>query len=190
MAPDARSLTSSPLGLPEAVLAPWSTSCRATDYLIKRIPEALWAALVPGIPTRSVRAIGAHLHNSRCSWTRTLGREHGIVVPVRVDHRKVTRRQLAAALKKSGRAIASLLELGCGQDGRLPPSRAYVWRNLSLDVGHVLTYFVAHEAHHRGQIVMVARQLDPRLAGALTARLWEWRPRPPERSGSRSGRGV
>jgi uncharacterized damage-inducible protein DinB len=51
-----------------------------------------------------------------------------------------------------------------------------VWRNLSLDVGHVLTYFVAHEAHHRGQIVMVARQTGHRLASGITAGLWQWKP--------------
>jgi uncharacterized damage-inducible protein DinB len=50
-----------------------------------------------------------------------------------------------------------------------------VWRNLSLDVGHVLTYFVAHEAHHRGQIVMVARQTGHRLPSAITAALWQWK---------------
>jgi uncharacterized damage-inducible protein DinB len=185
MAQGVRSLISSPLDLQDAVLAPWNTSCRATDYLIECMPEALWAASVPGVPTRTIRAICAHLHNSRCTWTGTLGREHGIVAPVRVDHRKVTRRQLSASLKKSGRAIATLLQLGCSQGGRIPPSKAYVWRNLALDVGHVLTYFVAHEAHHRGQIVMVARQLEYRLPGAVTARLWQWREVAPQRSGSR-----
>jgi uncharacterized damage-inducible protein DinB len=51
-----------------------------------------------------------------------------------------------------------------------------VWRNLSLDVGHVLTYFVAHEAHHRGQIVMVARQAGQRLPAEVTGGLWQWKP--------------
>jgi uncharacterized damage-inducible protein DinB len=57
----------------------------------------------------------------------------------------------------------------------VPPSKGYVWRNLSLDVGHVLTYFVAHEAHHRGQIVMVARQTGHRLPSTTTAGLWRWK---------------
>lgn len=72
--------------------------------------------------------------------------------------------------------MEALLELGISNDGRVPPSRRYVWRNLDLDVSHVLTYFVAHEAHHRGQIVMVARQTGMRLPSTVTANLWQWKP--------------
>jgi uncharacterized damage-inducible protein DinB len=108
-------------------------------------------------------------------WVKTLGREHGITAPTRVDHRRVARRQLVAALKRSSNGIEALLKLGLASGGQVPPSRGYVWRNLSLDVGHVLTYFVAHEAHHRGQIIMVARQTGHRLPRATTDGLWQWK---------------
>jgi uncharacterized damage-inducible protein DinB len=164
-----------PSGLQDTILTAWSTSSRVTEYLVQHIPRALWSATVPGVPTRTIRAIAAHLHNSRCMWIKTLGREHGIVAPTRVDQRAVTPRQLGAALKRSSRGIAAILALGCERGGRVPPSKGYVWRNLDLDVGHVLTYFVAHEGHHRGQIVMVARQLKFRLPASVTAGLWQWR---------------
>ena len=86
----------------------------------------------------------------------------------------MTRRSLLLALKRSSRGIEALLELGIATGGQIPPSKAYVWRNLPLDVGHVLAYFVAHEGHHRGQIVMVARQLGHRLSPEATNGLWQW----------------
>jgi len=118
--------------------------------------------------------IAAHLHNSRCMWIRTLGDPHGIAAPPQVDRRRVNRAELVRALRASGRAMAQLLAFGLENDGRIPPTPRYVWRNLPLDVGHVLSYFVAHEGHHRGQIVMLARQLGHALPRDVTNGLWWW----------------
>ena len=164
-----------PPDLQASVLGAWRTNNRITTELIQRLPPALWELSIPDVPRRTIRTIAAHLHNSRCSWLKTLGREHGIPTPARVDHRGVTPRQLVTALKRSSAGMEALLELGLASEGEVPPSKGYVWRNLSLDVGHVLTYFVAHEAHHRGQIVMVARQTGHRLPNTTTAGLWWWK---------------
>lgn len=162
-------------GLQASLLATWRTNNRVTMQFIQGLPPALWNLPVPGEPRRTIRAIAAHIHNSRCGWVKTLGREHGIAAPSRIDYRRVTPRQLTAALKRSGAGIEALLKLGFASQGRVPPSKGYVWRNLSLDVGHVLTYFIAHEAHHRGQIVMVARQTGHRLPREIADGLWWWR---------------
>jgi uncharacterized damage-inducible protein DinB len=164
-----------PLTDPDAtLLAAWRTNSRVTAYLVEHIPAALWDVPVPGAPRRTVRMIAGHLHNVRCMWLKTLGQEHGIAVPASVDRRKVTPRELLSALERSSRGIEALLELGIAAGGHVPASKAYVWRNLPLDVPHVLTYFVAHEGHHRGQIVMLARQLGHRLPSDISAGLWQW----------------
>jgi uncharacterized damage-inducible protein DinB len=160
--------------LERSLTSAWRTNNRVTIDLIERLPKELWVADVPGIPRRTIRAIAAHLHNARCRWINTLGREHGIELPPRVDQHRVTQKQLAAALKQSGKAMESLFALA-SDAGELPPSKAYVWRNLSLDLAHVVTYFIAHDAHHRGQIVMAARQTGHRLPSAVHGRLWRWR---------------
>jgi uncharacterized damage-inducible protein DinB len=163
------------LDLHATIVQAWRTNNRVNIAFVRSLPSALWDARVPGVPNRTVRTIAAHLHNIRCRWVKTLGSEHGVAVPARVDHRRVERRELVAALRRSGKGIEDLLELGLASGGRVPPSKGYVWRNLSLDVGHVLTYFVAHEAHHRGQIVLVARQTGHALPPAVLTGTWQWK---------------
>jgi uncharacterized damage-inducible protein DinB len=160
--------------LRESILGAWRTNDRTTIFLVERLPSALWNVALPGEPRRTVRMLAAHLHNSRRGWLRTLGEPLGIVVPWAVDRRRVSRVELVRALKESGRAMASLLEFGLDHGGRIAPTKKYVWRNLPLDVGHVLAYFVTHEGHHRGQLVMLARQLGHRLPREATDGLWQW----------------
>src|SRR4030095_7927369 len=124
---DARDLRSS-------VLAAWRTTCRVTAFLVEELPATLWDEAIPGItPRRTLRMLLAHLHNIRSRWIRTLGLPHGIQVPPLVDMRRVSRRELLAALKRSGKGIEALLVLGLEAGGEVPSSPAYTWRNLPLD---------------------------------------------------------
>src|SRR5437870_511165 len=88
-------------------------------------------------------------------------------------HRDVSQSRFASGGECNRRA-RSALTFGFDRGGTIPVSSSYIWRNLPLDVGHVLTYFVAHEGHHRGQIVMLARQLGYRLPVEITGGLWQW----------------
>jgi uncharacterized damage-inducible protein DinB len=170
----------SSLNLRETILAAWRTNNRVTVYLVKHLPVEFWEAKVPGAPRRNIRMLCGHIHNARCMWIKTLGKEHGLAVPRNVDRYKVKPRDLTIALERSSAGILSLLELGCDHGGSIPDSTSYVWRNLPLDVGHVLGYFIAHEGHHRGQIVMLARQLGYRLPLEVTGGLWQWSKRAKE----------
>jgi uncharacterized damage-inducible protein DinB len=158
----------------ELLLNAWKTNNSVTSFLVEHLPLEVWRAKVPNAPRRTVQMIAGHLHNARCRWIKTLGEEYGIDVPQQVNRHKVSQRQLISALRRSSRGMTKLMKLGFDCGGTLPVSSAYVWRNLPLDVGHVLTYFVAHEAHHRGQIIMIARQLGCRLPIEVTGGVWQW----------------
>lgn len=158
----------------DGILSAWDTNNRVTVFLVEALPRQVWEAAVPGVSRRTVRGIAAHLHNSRRAWIRKLRGASGVPLPETVDRGRVSRRELVSALGRSGAAMRRLLEFGFEHGGEIPATPIYVWRNLPLDVGHVLSYFVAHEGHHRGQLVLISRQLGYPIPPSTAAGLWGW----------------
>jgi uncharacterized damage-inducible protein DinB len=154
-----------------AVIAAWRTNSRATTFLVERLPDALWSRPVPGVPRATVGTIAAHIHNSRCWWIKSLGARHGVKVPRLVDSRRVRPRELVRALERSSQGMIDLIELGIARGGRVPRA---AWQNFPTDLPHFLGYFTAHEGHHRGQLMLVCRQLGHRLPPGTRHGVWQW----------------
>ena len=161
----------------QALIAAWHTNHRVTAYLIENLPRELWSMSIPGSHRRTIRMLAAHIHNVRCMWIKTIGASHGIAVPRTVDARTVRPSELTRALERSSEGIVALIRLGIARGGSVPPA---AWQNFPTDMLHFLNYFVAHEAHHRGQLCMLARQLGHRLPVDVTEGLWQWKKRSQE----------
>jgi uncharacterized damage-inducible protein DinB len=158
----------------QALIAAWHTNHRVTSYLIENLPAELWPMKVPGYRQRTIRRMAAHIHNSRCGWVKSIGGKHGVTVPKPVDINKVRQTELIKALERSSRGIVDLIRLGAARGGAVPPAD---WQNFPTDLAHFLSYFVAHEAHHRGQLILLAQQLGHPLPKKIIDGMWQWKTR-------------
>jgi len=157
------------------LLDAWKTSNRVTTFFFENLPDELWDETIPGTPGRTIRMIAGHIHNARCMWIKMIGRDLGIKPPKSVDRRHVSRKALLHALKQSNKGIIELINVGLRDQEHL--SIKIPWANIPSDMVHFMTYMIAHEAHHRGQIVLVARALGHRLPPFITNGLWQWKKR-------------
>jgi len=148
--------------LPLALLNALDTNNRISLYLIENLPLAAWKALPDG-KGRTIAAIVAHMHNVRVMWLKAFKAEE---IPEQLHRATVTPAQATRALESSQAALHSLCRQALETDGRIKGFRP--------DVAGFVGYLITHDAHHRGQIAMLARQLGHPLPQKAVFGMWEW----------------
>ena len=144
---------------------------RMNQILIEHLDPAAWRAKPPG-KTRSIAAIFTHMHNMRCKWVR-LTAPH-LKVPRQLNRANCTARQARAGLAESGARCAEMLAEALGRGGRVEKFRRDGWARPWPVGPEMLCYMLSHEAHHRGQVCMLARQLGFPLPKQVAYGIWNW----------------
>ena len=157
--------------LGRAAVQVFAANERMNQILIEHLDRAAWTAKPPG-KTRTIAAIFTHMHNVRTKWVR-LTAPH-LKVPAQLRHAHCTPKQARTALAESGARCQEMLAEALGNGGRIEKFRRDGWGR-PWPVGiEMLCYMISHEAHHRGQVCMLAHQLGFRLPQQVMAGLWSW----------------
>jgi len=144
---------------------------RLNQMLLENLDPAAWVARSPG-KTRTIAAIFTHMHNVRCKWVR-LNAPH-LKVPKQLHRTKCSPKQARAGLAESAACCAEMLAEALGGEGRIENFVRDGWAR-PWPVGiEMLCYMISHEAHHRGQICMLAQQLGFPLPQPVGYGLWNW----------------
>jgi uncharacterized damage-inducible protein DinB len=153
-----------PFAVVDSLLTAFATNNRIDQFLVRAVPDAAWRATPSGGKGRTVASIVAHIHNVRLMWLKSAAKD--VEIPAKLEGESCTKEDAIAALDESWRALEATLRASLSTDGRI--------KGFKPDAGGFLAYLLAHDAHHRGQIAMLARQLGHPLSQSAMFGMWEW----------------
>jgi uncharacterized damage-inducible protein DinB len=162
--------------LAEAAVQIFAANERMNQLLIEHLDPAAWMAQPPRAQprgkARTIAAIFTHMHNVRTKWVR-LTAPH-LKVPAQLNRAHCTPQQARSALAESAARCSVMLAEALGGGGRVKRFLRDGWAKSWAPGPEMLCYMLAHEAHHRGQVCMLAHQLGFPLPIKVTSGIWNW----------------
>jgi uncharacterized damage-inducible protein DinB len=157
----------------DVLLETYAVNEAINQLILERLDPNAWRAVPPGRNARTIAAIFTHVHNIRRKWLR-LSAPH-LKLPAQLDRTHCTQRQASIALAESAKRCLEMLAEGLGSsDGSVKQFRRDGWAKPWPAGASMLAYMLSHEAHHRGQVCMLAHQLGFPLPLKAAYGMWVW----------------
>ncbi len=161
----------------QVLVESYAVNERMNQIVLEHLDPAAWRAKLPGNKGRTIAAIVAHVHNVRRKWLR-LSAPH-LKLPAPLNRATCTQKQATAALLESAARCSEMLAeaLTGPQSGKQRQVETFLrdgWSKPWPAGAAMLAYMISHDAHHRGQICMLAHQLGSPLPTRATAGMWAW----------------
>ncbi len=137
---------------------------RSINAWLEALAPGAWRAERAAGKGRTIAEIFAHLQNVRLMWLKAAG---SAKLPDKLDRLTCTQAQVQVALSESALQCSGLIRTACNAAGGKV-------KNFRPNVVHFVGYLITHDAHHRGQICMLAREAGQGLAKTDEFGIWEW----------------
>ena len=152
------------MNITEGILQAFATNDKINACLIRGVPEPAWNLKPASGKGRSIAKIFAHMHNVRLMWLASLDKTAAL--PAKLEGEEFSSDRVVAALEQSCSALMNRLAASIAGDGKI--------RGFKPDAVSFFAYLIAHDAHHRGQVALLARELGHPVPKNVLFGLWEW----------------
>ena len=152
--------------LEQQIVEAWQIHNRITLFMIKQIPDE---ALKATLSTRGGRDIArqlAHVNNVRVWRLESFSKKLKMKLIEFDKGESPNKKKLLEAFEQSGTVMEKYIQHCVEQGGAVP--------NFQRGVVPMLCYYISHEAHHRGGILLTMKQSGFSLPESLRFGIWEW----------------
>ena len=151
---------------PDPLLAAWRTNNRVNLFLLDEISDEGLRSTLSTRGGRDVARQFAHMHDIRVWALQTRAEDLAEGLEPFASKESPDRDVVKAALEASCEAVGRfLVDVRDGVPKRRGFSKGWVTH---------LSYFVAHESHHRGSILLTLKQSGHRLSKDAANAIWNW----------------
>jgi len=154
------------MAIAEQFLETWHINNRVNLMLIDHITEAGLRSTLSTRGGRDVARQFAHMHNVRVGWLDVCAKDLRKGLETFGKDAEPSKPELKKALTASADAIAKLLQRGADAGG--------VIKGYKRGVVPMLGYFIAHEGHHRGSILLTLKQTGNKVPTEIQYGIWDW----------------
>ena len=145
---------------------------RMNQLVLEHLDPCAWRAKPPGDRGRTIAASFAHVHNIRRKWLR-LSAPH-LKLPAQIDRAHCTPKQAGAALAESAARCSEILAALANPRTRIEKFCRDGWARPWVPGAAMFAYMIMHDAHHRGQVCMLAHELGYPLPQKVNYGIWNW----------------
>lgn len=150
----------------EELIVAWRTNNRINFYLIDHISAAGMKCSLSKRGGRDVARQFAHMHNVRVWHMEKRAKDLAKGLVKFETQVSPTKTQLKRALAASERAVETFLtDVLQGAPGR---------RGFKKGIFTTLGYFIAHESHHRGSVILTLKEFGHNLEQSERYAIWDW----------------
>lgn len=157
----------------DAILEAWRTNQRINLKLIGEIGDEGMRCTLSSRGGRDVCRQFAHLHNVRVWHLEARAKALAKGARKFATKEAPSRRELVAALEDSARRIEELFRRA-GEPASAKAAAGKPARVFKRGLVQTLSYFVAHESHHRGNILLTLKQCGHPVDQTTRYAIWDW----------------